>query len=343
MSALPHGPERRAHRRAPPGSAPRLLARGCAGCPPRSGRSRSAPATRGSSSASSTTSSSAWRRRRPRRLRSGHCKSSNARLVPLIPFNAVCYAAGLVPRPHQALRLDDPARHHALHPHHRVPGQPLPRARGHRLAPLAGRRSRAGPAARCSRRRPPAGPCASAATMTIPTPSRVGAALEPRRRLRHARRGTVPRCMFSALSGVLRMRRAAPSSGRVHHGDVRPWLLLLIRLAPAHGYDLRAQLRRHGVEADGPTVYRTLWALEGDGFVRAYWDERSTGRDRRIYHITGSGELELDRCAKEIAHRRRRLSRFLRQHRSIGSVDGPEEPERRQPSDSNGPDDGQSP
>ncbi len=46
---------------------------------------------------------------------------------------------------------------------------------------------------------------------------------------------------------LTRLRRAARTAGRERHGEVRPWLLLLLRAAPAHGYELQARLGAHGV------------------------------------------------------------------------------------------------
>ena len=47
-----------------------------------------------------------------------------SRFVPLIPFNAVCYAAGITGVPRAALRLDDGDRHRAVLPRRHVPRQP---------------------------------------------------------------------------------------------------------------------------------------------------------------------------------------------------------------------------
>ncbi len=112
------------------------------------------------------------------------------------------------------------------------------------------------------------------------------------------------------------MRAATESHGGTRQGEIRPWLLLLLRICPAHGYDLRTRLKALGIGADGATVYRVLAALERDGFVTADWQESGTGPARHVYSITAGGRGELDRGAREMTQRRRQLSRFIKQYRA---------------------------
>ena len=71
-----------------------------------------------------------------------------SRFVPLIPFNAVCYAAGItgVARPRYAWTTAD--RHRAVLPDRDLPRQPPADREHHRLAPVARRRGAAGGALR---------------------------------------------------------------------------------------------------------------------------------------------------------------------------------------------------
>ncbi len=113
------------------------------------------------------------------------------------------------------------------------------------------------------------------------------------------------------------MRNGTQSHGGTGQGEIRQWLLLLLRICPAHGYDLRSRLQALGVGADGATVYRVLAALERDGFVTADWQETGTGPDRHVYSITPGGRGELDRGAREMTERRRQLNRFIKQYRAV--------------------------
>jgi DNA-binding PadR family transcriptional regulator len=79
--------------------------------------------------------------------------------------------------------------------------------------------------------------------------------------------------------------------------SVRYGLLGLLRLAPAHGY----QLRTHLLGITGATwplnigqVYSTLQRLERDGLIEPDDADPAEGLERRRYRITkkGTGELE---------------------------------------------------
>ena len=77
----------------------------------------------------------------------------------------------------------------------------------------------------------------------------------------------------------------APAPSR--HTLLRSWILVLLRLRPAHVYELRGRLRELGLPA--PT-YRLLQALEEQGFLRSSWAPgRGAGPDRRVYDLTSQG------------------------------------------------------
>ena len=93
---------------------------------------------------------------------------------------------------------------------------------------------------------------------------------------------------------------------------LRPCLLLLLREQPAHGYELLERLQSLGFAGDDPGgLYRTLRALERDGFVRSSWESSASGPDRRIYELTRAGTEELHRRALTLAGARDVLDRFL--------------------------------
>lgn len=71
---------------------------------------------------------------------------------------------------------------------------------------------------------------------------------------------------------------------------LRPCVLLLLREAPAHGYDLVERLRVFGFGGEDPgRLYRTLRGLETEGLVRSAWERSTHGPDRRIYVVTSRG------------------------------------------------------
>lgn len=73
-------------------------------------------------------------------------------------------------------------------------------------------------------------------------------------------------------------------------GFLRPCILLLLREAPAHGYDLMERAQAFGFTRSDPgAMYRTLRALEDEGLVRSAWEASDAGPDRRIYTLTRAG------------------------------------------------------
>ena len=82
---------------------------------------------------------------------------------------------------------------------------------------------------------------------------------------------------------------------------LRPCILLLLREAPAHGYDLLERLRAFGFSrADPGRLYRAMRALEHEGLVRSAWVPSDAGPDRRIYTLTTSGRDELHEHVKRL-------------------------------------------
>ena len=94
-------------------------------------------------------------------------------------------------------------------------------------------------------------------------------------------------------------RREAPQEARASfvRAFLRPWILLLLRLRPAHGYDLTERLRQLGVEL-GPELYRFLRRLEQEGLVRSSWaPSGGAGPGRRVYRLTSKGTRQLQKDA----------------------------------------------
>ena len=71
-------------------------------------------------------------------------------------------------------------------------------------------------------------------------------------------------------------------------------LLAFLKGCNAYGYQLSQQLSQAGLpESDSGTVYRALRQLEESGFVSSFWDTSDQGPARRMYSLTGAGELFL--------------------------------------------------
>ena len=108
---------------------------------------------------------------------------------------------------------------------------------------------------------------------------------------------------------------------------LRPCLLLLLREAPAHGYELLDRLRAFGFEGSDPGgLYRALRKLESEGLVASAWQRSGAGPDRRIYELTRAGRKELHRRAKALAETRQTLASFLGRYEEFVALDRPKEP-----------------
>jgi transcriptional regulator len=78
-------------------------------------------------------------------------------------------------------------------------------------------------------------------------------------------------------------------------GHLDALVLAALEAEPAHGYAIIQRLRRRSDEVfvlpEG-TVYPALHRLERDGLVKSRWTKAS-GRRRRVYRVTRSGEEAL--------------------------------------------------
>ncbi len=102
-------------------------------------------------------------------------------------------------------------------------------------------------------------------------------------------------------------------------GFVQPWLLLLLKQKPSHGYEL---MERLGADEDAPDVdpgllYRTLRQLEEDGLVSSSWDTEGSGPARRLYELTPEGVEHLHAWAIDVRHNRKRLDRFVAEYERV--------------------------
>jgi PadR family transcriptional regulator PadR len=92
-----------------------------------------------------------------------------------------------------------------------------------------------------------------------------------------------------------------------------PALLLLLREAPAHGYELLDRLPEliPDERIDMGNLYRVLRALEEQGVVRSEWDADAPGPAKRIYELTDEGRELLDGWAEALRSAQGNVAAFL--------------------------------
>ena len=80
-------------------------------------------------------------------------------------------------------------------------------------------------------------------------------------------------------------------------GYMRIALLILLSKKPCHGYEMMKEVKDRTEGFWKPTaggVYPILQSLEKAGYIKGQWSPQK--RKRKIYHITESGKLILDRA-----------------------------------------------
>ncbi len=106
-------------------------------------------------------------------------------------------------------------------------------------------------------------------------------------------------------------------------GFLRAAVLLLLREQPAHGYELLERLGPLGFGREDPGgLYRTLRALESEGWVRSSWEASSNGPARRIYELTRGGMQELHGVARELTRTQELLAAFLSRYGEFVTLSG---------------------
>src|ERR1700743_1515333 len=73
-------------------------------------------------------------------------------------------------------------------------------------------------------------------------------------------------------------------------------LKLLSRRTRLHGYGIMSAIKESSgdvLRADEGSLYPALHRMEEDGWIRAEWLIKDTGRRARIYELTAAGEKQL--------------------------------------------------
>ena len=105
----------------------------------------------------------------------------------------------------------------------------------------------------------------------------------------------------------------------------RASILLVLREAPSHGYDLPLLLAPLGLgAADRGFVYRSLRAMEADGLVLSTWDSSPTGPARRIYTVTPEGRQWAATAAATLREADGHMATWLARYRALRRQGGPQ-------------------
>ncbi len=92
-----------------------------------------------------------------------------------------------------------------------------------------------------------------------------------------------------------------------------PVVLLSLREWNSYGYELMGRARTFGFGAMNPgSLYRTLRQMEKDGVVESSWETSRGGPARRMYAITGSGEVYLGAWAKSFERYQQSMDDFFK-------------------------------
>ena len=105
---------------------------------------------------------------------------------------------------------------------------------------------------------------------------------------------------------------------RVFASLMRPWILLALRVRPAHGYELKRRLDELGLGPDAGGLYRCLQRLEDEGLVRS--DSRSAagrGPMRRVYRVTGRGTRQIHKDAEAFGILATALEEYFREYEAV--------------------------
>jgi poly-beta-hydroxybutyrate-responsive repressor len=94
---------------------------------------------------------------------------------------------------------------------------------------------------------------------------------------------------------------------------VEPWILLLLRERPLHGYELIERLPELAGEGriDVGNLYRLLRALEAESLVSSEWSAELPGPAKRTYELTPEGRRLLDRWAEALREAQSDVQSFL--------------------------------
>ena len=101
---------------------------------------------------------------------------------------------------------------------------------------------------------------------------------------------------------------------------VEPVILLLLReRGAAHGYELASAIGEYALtdaRIETGALYRTLRALESNGYVASKWDVNGSGPARRIYRLSSTGAAHLAEWVAVLEKMSRSMAEFVKRARA---------------------------
>ena len=103
-------------------------------------------------------------------------------------------------------------------------------------------------------------------------------------------------------------RRGAPTPGEM----LTAHLLALLKGWSGYGYELAQRLEEAGLGTyNSGTIYRTLRHMEKMGLVSSLWDTSEDGPARRMYTLTGAGNIFLKNWIDMLEWHHNMLQQFM--------------------------------
>jgi len=101
---------------------------------------------------------------------------------------------------------------------------------------------------------------------------------------------------------------------------VEPVILLLLKQkGDAHGYELAGDIAEYALtdnRIETAALYRTLRALENNGYVVSKWDVAGSGPARRVYRLSSAGVEHLNEWLAILEQMSKSMTAFVRRARA---------------------------
>ncbi len=91
-------------------------------------------------------------------------------------------------------------------------------------------------------------------------------------------------------------------SSKIARGSAELAILALLAEKPLYGFEISKQIEERtegALRFELASLYPMLYDLERRGLIDGKWQENSTGRDRRYYHLTAAGKKTLEPLKSE--------------------------------------------
>lgn len=102
---------------------------------------------------------------------------------------------------------------------------------------------------------------------------------------------------------------------------VEPVILLLLKQkGAAHGYELAGEIPKFALtdaQIETAALYRTLRALENNGYVVSKWDVNGSGPARRIYRLSSTGPQHLNEWLSVLEQMSKSMAAFVKRARAV--------------------------